>query len=331
MELSTAYDPARQSQVAAGAGAGAEPRAGGDYRASTAVRPPPAACYRHPWGRTMSERSHCAEIVLAALLAGCTAGGAQSPDGGATGADAEELACAGDAPAIGSCFRGDFFADCGGGAPPRFGCGPAGPYLLDCLWFVGGCVAAGYTPSPCPADELCCMDEWPYSTPGEPHGLDTYLYRFGQRPWDRDRAMAVAVAVDPSLLPAATTWTCSGVDPNPGGPNNPCNGFRGSPEGRLVDTVVLLAPNGGVGGWYPWIEVDPTRTGGPAARVCGQPYTDVVGTPTCPRHADIACATTGVLTLGRIPTTEVELAGLSARVDVGFDGGFRLEGAFTLP
>src|SRR5687768_7756349 len=91
-----------------------------------------------------------APVVLSLLLYSLVACG---------GSDAPLVDCPGERPPIDQCYRGAFFAECGGTGDPRFACDAAG----DCRWFTASCVAAGYETSPCGAYELCCQDGWPYA------------------------------------------------------------------------------------------------------------------------------------------------------------------------
>ncbi len=82
-------------------------------------------------------------IVLGCLLlAGCGA-----PP--ATGAD-----CTGAARSLADCFIGDYYAECGGSGPPRFGCMPD---ASQCMWFTGGCAPDGFVLSSCDASDVCCL------------------------------------------------------------------------------------------------------------------------------------------------------------------------------
>src|SRR5262245_7773616 len=76
--------------------------------------------------------------------------------------DAIPLSCPAERPSLDDCFVGDAFADCGGtGDAPILACRMLSDWR-ECRWFAGGCVATGYEPSPCPPDDVCCRDNFPF-------------------------------------------------------------------------------------------------------------------------------------------------------------------------
>lgn len=242
--------------------------------------------------------------------------------------------CDAEQPSLTECSRGEFHADCPGSGPPVLACGE-----LDCLWFTTGCVALGYSPSPCPADDICCLDDWPFEQPGEPSFLYPRLYALGTAPWDGRAFLSIPVEIDNGLEgPESPTFECPGDNAPVGlGSNHPCAGWLGSPVGYVTERVVIDVPNGGVGGWYPWIEVSPTES---LSRVCVMPYSDVSRETCIAALAEPLCASVGSVTLGWIPASSDELTGLPVRIDVTFselhypggatEPGFRLTGAFAL-
>jgi hypothetical protein len=156
------------------------------------------------------------------------------------------------------------------------------------------------------------------------------LYSFGLLPWDRDRSMAMDVEVDGTLTAAEPTFTCTGDDPI-GGLLDSCT-WDGA-EARFLDTLVLLTWqdfDGGEGGyWGIWIEVDhlaPERV----ARLCQYIFASE-GFDECPAASEMSCATTGTVTLGRIPTSADDVAGLPVAVEATFANGFHLSGSFAVP
>ncbi len=137
--------------------------------------------------------------------------------------DRVPIHCPGSRPALDNCLVGRNFAECGGTGGPLFACVDA--YPNDCRWFVAGCVARGYVASSCPADDLCCHDDFP-CTEGELGAGDLpalaaggTLFGNGTLPWNRTDHMVVAVAVVPELPVQNNQFTCtgdfgSGADPS---------------------------------------------------------------------------------------------------------------------
>ena len=73
--------------------------------------------------------------------------------------------CDGARPALADCVHGGAWAECGGTTGgPIFAC--AG----RCFWFEHGCVAEGFTATVCPADDLCCIDGYPYRSEWSDYG-----------------------------------------------------------------------------------------------------------------------------------------------------------------
>jgi hypothetical protein len=155
------------------------------------------------------------------------------------------------------------------------------------------------------------------------HGL-------GLEPWDLERDMALSVEVDPALAASATDFACVGP-PLDASQNNPCNGWDGQPFLNLAGTLRVTSPNGGVGGWYPWIEL--TLGADPAAqraRACAHFYTDAIPDQ-CPMDAVAACAVSGTVTLSAWPIELDTLADLKVAIDVTFANGLALTGTMVAP
>lgn len=250
--------------------------------------------------------------VLAVTTAACS-GAALPPDA----APDATPACPAPTPDLSSCFVGYFFADCGGtAAAPVLACAESD----GCRWFAGACAPADHQVSPCPADDICCLDNWPFPDHEEVLSLYDRLYGLGREPWDRQRAMTIPVTIDAALAEGDPTYTCSGDD-GISATNDPCNGFPGYPAARMEGTLVIEAPSWATAGWHPFIEVDPDTL---LARVCLYEFTDVVES-VCPPK-DSHCATSGSVTL-----SAVQPATLSIRFDVQFPNGFALAGGFLVP
>lgn len=271
--------------------------------------------------------------LIAWVTSACTGGSAT--DGSAADSSVpadrseDEGDCSTAAGDLDACFVGDFFADCGGtGGNPRLGCLDDG----GCRWFAHGCVPDEYVTSSCTFTDICCVDNWPFALPFDPPGLYGRFVGLGRVPWDRERAVALAVTVDPELDAGEATFTCTGTDPlDPGGHlNTPCTGWSGSPQARFEDTLTIVAPNTGVAGWYPWMELDLASEAGTVARLCAYAYSDFGGAGMCPSDADVPCADSGTIVIDRLPITQADTSGLKVSVDVMF-GAFHFQGSFVVP
>lgn len=260
-------------------------------------------------------------ILLVMVVAGCSSDAPTETD----------LGCEGPGPAIEDCARGYFFAECGGTGEPKLACADRGDARDECYWFSGGCVARGFSPTTCPADDVCCHDAssgdrgWPYPESKFP-GVYERLYAFGLGPWDRTRAMNVDVEIDPTLTAAGNAWTTCDEVPSLSGAS-PCEAPEpGYSSGTLGATLVLLSQSSGLFGWNPLIEIDPMTQ---RARVCAYRYTDV-SQLSC-TVSDAVCADAGTVTLTRLPSTDAEIAGVGVAVEVTFEGTYGFAGSFTLP
>ena len=229
---------------------------------------------------------------------------------------AARITCPGERPPIESCFQGVFFAECGGDGEPLLGCTED-----DCRWFADGCVAAGYEASNCPADDICCHDDWPFEDDGfyPSSPLNGSLFWYGSAPRDRTTEVVVPVTVD-AALKGETSVSCDGPPPRDG---TPCEWPRmGAGMYLTQDTLAgVLWNEGWFGGWQPSIEIIPQPDGPLAARVCAEPFTDFLpqscGLP-------IVCASSGTARLNRWPSGPEDLAGVVIEFDVTFPNGFHL-------
>jgi hypothetical protein len=152
---------------------------------------------------------HGVPLVVAALasaLAGC----ATEPD---------DAGCGSLRPSLASCFRGLYWADCGGSGDPALACSE-----LDgsCLWFTHGCVASAYRPIGCPVENVCCESSsagpWPYPDDWRPADMTQRLAEdvalFGAMPITRESPADIVVVADEAIVaPVAPTASCTeGLD-----------------------------------------------------------------------------------------------------------------------
>src|SRR5262245_54408039 len=184
-------------------------------------------------------------VVVGALVVAACGGSESPPDDG----------CPGPQPALADCFAGNFFADCGGDGEPRLACSDT----EGCMWFSGGCVAAGFEASSCPADDICCHDDWPYPDPGSDYVvLARWFYTLGTAPWDRTTSTTLSVSIDPSLVVADSDITCDGPDLGLE-LRNPCSDPEGYGSFFLTPDTLLVESShtSGIVGWSAQIEVVP--------------------------------------------------------------------------
>lgn len=261
-------------------------------------------------------------LSLTLLLSACAEPADTSRDAGSTRADADlpVTGCPGERPADDeACVQGDGWRDCGGTGAARFACEP-GTYV--CAWFDGGCVPTSWVPSPCAADELCCVDDWPYAS----GALDAYdqaatafhVQLMGVERPDRAALSRVAVVLDPALSAGSTlTLTCDRPDPlcaSLGRPDAP------PPVAQIDgtdDTVTLSAfPAGGLG-TSPrlLVEVDPSDPR--RASACIAQTTDGV-VLACGAIDPPRCADSGTLTLSAMPAPRSGPASVAARLVARF-------------
>jgi hypothetical protein len=235
-------------------------------------------------------------------------------------APAAELgsACDGARPAIDGCDTGLAWADCGGTAgEPLFACTST---THECRWFAGGCVAQGYEASSCPAADLCCHEGGPYEPGSIAHALDTssFTLAWGTEPWDEVRERNVDVVLAPPSGPRPSL-ACAGAVVRTGSPCATDLADVGIYP-RVSDRgfVVYVVPPPNLGGESYTVELEGTGTA--SARVCTLPFDDT-GNTTCDGGRPRACATAGTLTVARVPTTDVDAAGLHLDLDAAFADG----------
>lgn len=237
----------------------------------------------------------------------------------------DQVAACGETPAIETCARGEFFAECGGDLEPTIWCGEG---LSQCLWFSGGCPAAGYfQPRNCGGEQYCPT----------PH------VGWGPEPWNRERDMTVSVAIDPAVMaPEAVAMTCTCEAP-------PCiragNEICDPPEGyehryvaigdaELPNTLnglfaFSISPVGGpFGSTYLAVEVDTAAPDGARARAC------LVSTSDGGAEHDPICAISGALVLDRAVATTADAASAHGTASLDFaemplqDGPLHLDVVF---
>ncbi len=221
-------------------------------------------------------------------------------------------ACPGTPPALADCETGRNYADCGGTGGPVFACSPGG----DCRWFVAGCTPAEYLRSRCPADDICCVNDYPFdvSSVDELVALNTYwtLYGNGTNPWNGTDHMVVPVTVDPNLAVSATDLTCSWTSDGA-----PC----------LDNTVSATSPDVFVAfGSHSTLTLELSHMSPPLARVCTFLSTDAADF-TCPSWTGVDCATSGTVVVSAVEST----SGVAGTLDLTFASGATLSGDFVVP
>lgn len=253
-------------------------------------------------------------VVVITLVGSC------SGDGGAL------QDCPGERPtSLSSCFRGDFFADCGGNGDPKLACREGD----GCLWFTADCAPTGYLASDCPVDDVCCHSGWPFKD----HENDQLVYDLngkiaglGQLPWDRTRETILSVTIDSSLSGSTAVNCTTPLEPG----YTPCAASDLVTFVTARDTVVVRSSSHGSpmpprSGWDLWIEIIPDAvTGDPSARMCKYGFTDLA-IPSCQR-TDAICATAGSLVLNQWP---ISSGGLVASFDATFDNGLQVSGVLA--
>jgi hypothetical protein len=261
-------------------------------------------------------RNHvsCGALVVALLASAC-------------GPSALDLACPGQVrPALTSCSGGRLFVECGGESSPRFACSEANG---ECLWFTGACVAAGFHPSECDADDRCCFANeagtWAFESGWAPAGgiaaartLED-VGALGGSPITRASPASIVVTIDPSLGPPAT----GGVSCDGSVVYAICsNGIAGLRASRDVLVANFLSDSpGGIG---LVLEVVPQADGSVVARAVPQVSPDhpSSGPATCEQALapGAAGAVTGSLVLSGFDTVAPELLHGRADLTVGASG-----------
>lgn len=269
---------------------------------------------------------NCLALVLVGVLA-CDETGQRGSEAESEseGESEVESVCPG-APTLEDCFRGIAFADCGGDGEPVIGCGVEGNAFGGCLWFTGGCVADDFETGTCVPGEACDDTDDNYLT-----SCPNLLGQRGEEPWDAERAMTLPLTVDVDFSASSTDISCTGcsADNCPG--QNVC--VSGSDEGgdvaygSLPDTLaIVLSPDGYKGGWVGEIEANLDAS---LARLCRIPVSDesfYCGD----LYSEPPCATSGSVTISRVPLSFGDLEGLSGAVNAIFDDGLELSGEFLV-
>lgn len=223
----------------------------------------------------------------------------------------------GGAPSLEECEqRTTVSADCGGEGGPVLACSRRG----ECRWFAGACVAEGFEATPCAADDVCCLEGYPFDaswkdpTPEDSSVFD-FLFGFGTSPWDVARATTLDVALDPSLAASTPTMACT--EAAPGGP---CDELRDARRGLDGSLVVWLSGPANLSGWHLWLEASRDVDGALVARTCRVPFVDGVFYA-CDYASEPECASSGQLELSAWPEDDASLASLALHLTASFPSG----------
>ncbi len=241
----------------------------------------------------------------------------------ACGSDEVPVHCPGQRPDLDECFLGRNFAECGGTGEPLFAC-RFSPHT-DCRWFVGGCVPDGFLISTCPAADLCCHEDRPFTATQLEYGsmeaceVGRRLMGNGTLPWNRTDHMVVTVEVDADVPATTTNLVCPDW---PDSPENPCDDNYVAILAEDILQIQLGDP--GLHGSYAIIEIDVQAAPVPVARACLWPYTDVVPC-TCMASETVDCAETGALVVNSL-TAPASIAGT---VNLVFPSGASVTGTFS--
>lgn len=247
-------------------------------------------------------------VLLLVYLAGCTDG---VPD-----------------PTVEDCFSGDYFADCGGQAESRYACRSDG----ECKWFTGGVVADEFVASDCPANDLCCHDQWPYAD--DPAGFDLEakkkirreVFGHGTLEWDRNRDMTLAVSVDTAPI-SSSSITCAGgsIMDFDGTPCEPGTALSVKQYVESTLSFVVEASPLGFYAWSLWLEVDPERA---VARACLYAYTDDLRRQ-CWSEGPVFCAVSGDISVTSLLDPWSDAVPVGVRMNsVQFSDGLTISGEF---
>lgn len=250
-------------------------------------------------------------ILILLFISGCSGGGDEGLN-----------ECAGDRPAAATeCFKGYFFAECGGTGSARLACSDSD----GCYWFASDCAPVGFVASDCPVDDICCHAGWPFAdtqafVDGTVRDLSWKIAALGRSTWDRSRSVVLPVGVDPTLT-GSSTVNCTGGPSDPG--YTPCGATDLLVSVTAGDTLVIKSGESPHprSGWEAWIEIVPDAAGMPRARMCKYFFTDVVGT-SC-QGFGASCASSGTITVNQWPFNG---ANLVVAVDVSFDNGLAITG-----
>jgi hypothetical protein len=207
-------------------------------------------------------------------------------------------------PAVAECFRGTWFADCGGAGAPGLWCADG---LGRCLW------------ADCPPEDY----DFAFACGATPY-CPTPHVAFGPDPWTRDRAMNLEVRVDPAQPSAPAAVACAAADELRGVPvlcsePDAAIAVRRSPGPEVTDwalpslVALQLFREGGISAERLLrVEIDPYPGSGPRARAC------VIAVSDGGADAPPICATAGRLTLDRLPVTLDDVAALTGALHAEF-------------
>jgi hypothetical protein len=235
-------------------------------------------------------------------------------------------------PALSECYRGAYFADCGGDGTPRFGCAEGGG-VNGCLWFTRGLVAEGYVGWSCADGQICCDDG---AGPALPEDFALYAPWFfstnGVEPWTRERALVLAVTVDSGLsgdLSVACERGGQVVDDVPPcrDPSDPYDVY--TTRAVMRDTLsVGIQQSDGFGHRRLQVEFLPAEG---LARACLLSTSDFVPTSCSPDDYPLArCATGGSIRVSELPArNEAALEGIVMAGEATFEDGLTI--TFTIP
>lgn len=256
-------------------------------------------------------------VVATLLLSACSATVVEDP-------------CDGAHPVLADCTYGGAWAECGGADDgPLFACYASGG---GCLWFEHGCLAQGFVASSCAADDVCCIENFPYPASEiaiyRSVGLASFLSEWGKQPWDRARERTVTAAVA-SLAPVDTAIACAGVaDASMGPCGTLSNAGRRYVNGDVMTT--LVRPNSiAIGFWTLSIEVTRNDDAPLAARVCRLQSTDYTSFR-C-GDSEPACAVSGTLTLDAFPADDAAAATTRLELHAVFADGATIDAQLHPP
>lgn len=231
------------------------------------------------------------------------------PDNGAP-KDATAATCELPPPPLSSCFRGLAFADCGGDKGPTVFCDGSQVDGSKCLWFVGGCAAAGFDHLGKCASEAQCLSSF---------------IGFGNAPWARDPFMGLEVVIEEADNPVqsvSATCSCRRGD---------CRGYLDC--GASEDWEVMAHPTGtddwglpslvswwmsrpwsesNTAGWNLLIEADFFGESGPRARAC------LIYTSDAETVAQPNCHATGELAVTQVPAVRNDVANIRGEFEFSF-------------
>lgn len=236
-------------------------------------------------------------LLVVVVLTGC---GAADP-------------CGGPRPALLECQNGIAWSDCGGAsAEPRFACRGA-----DCRWFVGGCVAAEFDASQCPASELCCRAGGAFDGPPtgseRDFGVSATTLGWGTEPWDAARERSVTVDVGPTDPGARPFVTCSEASDLLA--RSACQATGSDVHASFASgvgvTIVSATGPAGFGGHSITVEITTDEAGTPHARVCSVPYQDSANGLCQDGQQARGCAVSGRVTIAALvfdATTQIDVS-----------------------